>query len=151
MAKKGKRHPPMVMKQDDLDKRLRMLRAWDFQCVLCGEVFETVASVTTEHLVPKSLRHMAKDLPTHGLHENKAPSHYNCNQLRMNMSLIDACYVLARKRRVMGLSEFTRWANKRVPHRIIPPQFMAISTVPPEPPVSPDFGFIQLPNWVPGM
>jgi|SRR5579885_367571 len=98
MAKKKPKAPPMVMKEDDAWKRLRLLAMWDWHCVLCGEEFRDLHSVTIEHLVPKSV--------AVGLHDNKAPSHYNCNQFRGDMSLLDAAYTLARKRRVMGRKQF---------------------------------------------
>jgi 5-methylcytosine-specific restriction endonuclease McrA len=69
MAKKH-RSPPEVMKQRDVEKRLRLLREWDFLCILCGHPFENLESITVEHLMPRSLA------PKHA-HQNKAPTHYN--------------------------------------------------------------------------
>jgi hypothetical protein len=122
--------PQKVMMWDDVDRRMRLLRSWDWQCVLCGGYFESIACVTVEHLMPKSRIVDFKEMAAHTLHQNKAPSHYNCNQHRADMSLMDAIYTLARKRRVMGHKGFAEWANKKVPHRIIPPEFMSISTLP---------------------
>jgi hypothetical protein len=70
------------------------------------------------------------------------------------MSLLDAVYVISRKRRVMGPQAFKEWINARVPHRIIPQQFMAIETLPPrlrKQPTLPGFEFIHLPEHLPGM
>lgn len=141
MAKKLKA-PPMVMKPGDVEKRLRLLRMWDWQCVLCGECFESLHSVTIEHLIPRAY--------ARGLHDNQAPSHYNCNNFRQTMSLLDANYTLARKRRVMGRRPFLQWVNAKVPNRIIPDALLAISTQRPEKPL-PGFEFIRLPLWLPGM
>lgn len=135
MAKKPK-SPPMVMKQRDVDRRLRLLRNWDWLCVLCGHPFDSLESVSVEHLMPKS--------KVKNQHHNHAPSHYNCNRFRGDVSLLDACYIIARKRRVIGPRAFHAWINVKVPHRVIPDQFMRIRTLPPELTL-PGFEFINLP------
>ena len=142
MAKKKPKAPPMVMKHSDVEKRLRLLRMWDWMCVLCGEEFKDLHSVTIEHLIPRS--------HARGLHDNQAPSHHNCNAFRQNMSLLDATYTIARKRRVMGRTAFLQWINAKVPNRIIPSELLAISTQKPLPPL-PGYEFIQLPLHLPGM
>jgi len=113
----------MVMKPKDVEKRLRLLRMWDWHCVLCGETFESLHSVTIEHLIPRSV--------ARGIQDNQAPSHYNCNNFRQDMSLMDATFVLARKRALMGQKAFRQWINKRVPHRIISAELLATPVSPP--------------------
>ena len=115
----------MVMKQHDVKKRMRLLRAWDWQCVLCGLHFENLHSVTIEHLIPRSHGGSRRGK------ENTAPSHYNCNNHRGNLSLVDAVHVLARKREAMGTKAFAEWVNRKVPNRIIPPELLKTCTLPP--------------------
>ena len=102
----------MVMRKYDVGRRQRLLRAWDYTCIVCGHGFDDIASVTIEHLVPRSMGGGAGD--------NLAPSHHNCNKLRSSMSLCKAARLLARKRKRMGDALFFLWINVKVPHRVIP-------------------------------
>lgn len=123
----GKKHPPMVMKTSDVKKRMRLLREWEFICVICGHRFEDISSVTFEHLVPRAMggkNHF----------ENMAPSHHSCNELRGAKCLRKAARLVARKYRSMSNRDdeagFYKWLNKKVPHRIIPSDVWVALTVP---------------------
>ena len=85
-----------------------LLSRWEHKCVLCGEEFDNLDSLTREHLIPKSLGGEAQD--------NIAPSHYNCNQLRGAMSLIDAMVAIDRHKQRLG-KLFKNWCNTPVPNR----------------------------------
>jgi hypothetical protein len=66
-------------------------------------------SLTKEHLTPKSLGGIITK-------DNLAPSHYNCNQLRGVMSLIDAMVAIERHKQRLG-KLFHSWCNRSVPNR----------------------------------
>src|SRR5579871_4872815 len=117
----------MVMKQSDVRARLTLLHNWDYQCILCGCHFRDIASVTFEHIQPKSLGGK-KNKKRRGNSPDFAPSHYNCNQFRQNWSLLRAIALLRRQRKRMGERQFYEWINKGAPNRIIAPEFMAIET-----------------------
>lgn len=85
-----------------------LLSRWENKCILCGEEFDNLDSLTREHLIPKSLEGGTKD--------NLAPSHYNCNQLRGMMSLIDAMVAIDRHKQRLG-KLFHSWCNTPVPNR----------------------------------
>ena len=135
----------MVMKQDDVTIRLKLLANWDYLCVVCGHGFRDISSVTFEHLVPKALS--GKKSPNKRRRpnsHNSAPSHYNCNHLRGHSSLIEAARQVKRKKIVMGEKDFFEWINKAVPNRIISPELMAA-------PVQHQLRSFELPEWLPGM
>ena len=135
--------PKMVMRQSDVTCRLRLLENWDFLCVVCGHGFRDISSVTFEHIVPKSLGGR-KSKKRRANNPDFAPSHFNCNQLRGNLSLLEAARLVKRRRIVMGERDFLMWINKAVPHRIIAPEFMAT-------PVCRPLMCFQLPEHLPGM
>jgi 5-methylcytosine-specific restriction endonuclease McrA len=124
-----------VMKQCDVDTRLRMLRKWDFQCVICGHGFRDITSVSIEHLVPKSMggARCPKKKSGNRSMGNLAPSHYNCNRLRGRNSLINAVKSVEHRRRVMGDEQFTKWINTRIPGRHVPDELLGTSVCMPAP------------------
>lgn len=60
---------------------LKLLERWDFQCVICGEPFENLGSITLEHLKPVILGGKSTQ-------ENLALSHYACNLVKGSGSLV---------------------------------------------------------------
>jgi 5-methylcytosine-specific restriction endonuclease McrA len=95
--------------KDPYEAYREILRNWDGRCILCGEKFENMESITMEHLVPKSKGGCGRD--------NYAPSHFNCNQLRGDLSLIETITLINRRKEKMGLRAFLEWCNKSVPNR----------------------------------
>ena len=95
--------------RDPYENYRGMLRNWDGVCILCGERFENMESITREHLVPKSKGGCGKD--------NYAPSHFNCNQLRGDLSLIETIMIINKRKEKMGKKAFREWCNKPVPNR----------------------------------
>ena len=137
MAKKNK-NPPMVMKDEDVAYRWRLLVRWDFLCVVCGRGFKNIACVTKEHVIPRSIhgsRHPKVE-------ENIAPSHHQCNKLRGVGSIIETARLVDQKSKTMRQREFVRWLNMPVPHRIVPDS----ATRPLHTPLC-----LEPPDWVPGM
>ena len=86
----------------------RLLSRWDGICVLCGEPFDNLESLTREHIVPRSNNGNGT--------ENLAPSHFRCNQARGNLSLIEAMVLLRAKKKHLG-EKFAAWCNMPVPNR----------------------------------
>ena len=86
-----------------------ILRLWEDKCILCGEFFENMESITKEHLVPKSKGGS-------GL-ANFAPSHFNCNQLRGELSLTEIMILLQARKVRYGQEVFRQWCNRPVPNR----------------------------------
>lgn len=84
-----------------------LVEAWGGVCIICGHPFESWDCVSREHLKPASLGGSLKD--------NLAPSHYSCNQVRANNSLMDARMLLLRRERSMPAESFRSWLNKPVP------------------------------------
>lgn len=137
MAKKSK-SPLMVMKDEDVAYRRRLLARWDFLCVVCGRGFMNIACVTKEHVIPRSVhgsRHPKVE-------ENIAPSHHQCNKMRGVGSIIETAKLIDEKSKKMRPKEFTRWLNVPVPHRIVPKS----ATLPIQVPAC-----LELPDWLPGM
>lgn len=114
MAKKNR------MKFHDIVARLSMLDRCGYRCIICGERFESLECVTYEHVVPKSR--------SKGMLNNRAPSHYNCNQFRGVRGLGDAWRAIEEMRELMGEANFRSWLNKKVPDRNVPDY----ATQPPE-------------------
>jgi hypothetical protein len=81
--------------------------AWGGVCVICGHPFGSWDCVSREHLTPKSMGGILKD--------NLAPSHYTCNQLRGQNSLISAMNTIAFRERSMLPENFKQWLNKPIP------------------------------------
>jgi hypothetical protein len=87
----------------------KLMRKWECICVLCGEGFENIDSVTREHLVPQSMGGTNNA-------ENLAVSHFVCNQLRGNLSLVEAAILIGLRKQELG-NKFNRYINRGVPHR----------------------------------
>ena len=137
MPKKKHKGPrqKMVMKDDDVAYRRRLLERWGFACIVCGREFADLACVTKEHVVPKSSPACMK------LAENLAPSHHRCNKLRSTNSIIMTAKLIDEWEKKLG-SRFWSWLNKHVPNRIVPPVALLPVRVP---------QFLELPEHLPGM
>jgi len=92
-----------------IKKIKNLLKRWDGLCVICGEPFVSLESVTKEHIIPASLGGLDSSC-------NIAASHYNCNKLRGSRSLLLVAKVIEKKKEKMGKS-FLSWVNKGVPNR----------------------------------
>lgn len=126
----------MTMKDDDVAYRRRLLERWGHVCIVCGREFLNLASVTKEHVVPKSAPNR------HKLDENLAPSHWRCNQIRKTESLIATARVVDNLEKTMPRHHFLAWLNKAVPHRTVPPAALMPLRVP---------QCFELPDQLPGM
>jgi hypothetical protein len=113
----------MTMKSDDVSRRLKLLKKWDYLCIICGEEFDDISSISVEHLVPKSMGGV-------GIPDNKAPTHYACNSLRGTLSLLEVAKRVGRKRRVMGRAQFNEWVQQPIPNRVVTDETWAPSTRP---------------------
>ena len=85
-----------------------ILYRWDNLCILCGEPFDNMESITREHLVLRSKGGNGS--------ANLAPSHFACNQVRGNLPLVEAMILLQAKKQHMGKG-FKCWCNRSVPNR----------------------------------
>jgi 5-methylcytosine-specific restriction endonuclease McrA len=111
-----------VMDESDLRKRLHLIKEWNRTCIICGEEFAHLACVTREHIVPRSKGGKQAD--------NIAPSHYNCNNIRADKSLIEADQIVRWTRRRMGEAAFKKWIARPQPSCLVPPMaMMDIDTV----------------------
>ncbi len=99
--------PPMTKK--GARKAIALLRKWDYLCVICGLPFANLACVTVEHLIPRSMPDASK------CHDNTAPSHYRCNQLRQTESVIQTAALINAIASSMPAKNFVQWLNKIVP------------------------------------
>lgn len=97
------------MKEDPYESYRGLLVRWEHCCVLCGEPFDNMESITKEHLIPKS-----KGGNGCG---NLAPSHFRCNQLRGDLSLIETLVLIAARKVRLGEKAYREWANMSVPNR----------------------------------
>lgn len=82
---------------------------WEDICILCGELISNFDSVTFEHIIPASKGGDNKS-------NNIAVSHYQCNQVRENRSLIEGIRLVQRKREKLG-NNFPSFINQSVPNR----------------------------------
>jgi len=85
-----------------------ILYKWDGLCILCGEPFDNMESITREHLILRSKGGCGSS--------NLAPSHFACNQVRGDLPLVEAMILIRAKKKHMG-KDFKRWCNKPVPNR----------------------------------
>ena len=116
-----------VMKDHDARDRMKLLRLWDFTCVLCGHGFRDIASVSCEHIVPKSMGGPKnKGNRKHRAMGNLGPSHWRCNNFRGCMGMLETARLLDVVRREVGDEAFETWINQDVPHRVVPDCFMAL-------------------------
>jgi len=97
------------MSKDPYESYRQLLRNWGNCCVLCGEQFQNMESITREHLIPRSKGGVGRS--------NYAPSHFNCNQLRGDLSLIEITAVIEARKAKMGKKAFRKWCNTPVPNR----------------------------------
>lgn len=108
-----------VMHEWEVERYLRLLSRWDYQCVICGHEFQHIACVTIEHIIPK-----CKGGAVSGS-DNRAPAHYACNNLKGDRSLFWAVKAIEERRLKLG-AMFFDWLNKRVPGRDVPEDFMLL-------------------------
>lgn len=90
-------------------KHKSLMRRWENTCIICGESFVNEDSVTREHIIPASKGGSNSS-------ENMAVSHYMCNQLRGDMSIIDAAVMMSLRKQELG-DNFIHFVNIPVPHR----------------------------------
>lgn len=96
-------------------RKMKLLRRWDYVCVVCGRQFENVACITIEHVIPHS-RVKNRSKP-----DNLAPSHWRCNNIKGNKSLLRAVKFIEEKASRLGhTKQFTNWLNAPVPGREVP-------------------------------
>jgi len=133
----------MVMKEYDVQYRVRLLERWGYLCIVCGREFANLACVSKEHVIPKSKVKLGY---THG-DNNKAPSHHRCNQLRRDRSFIVAAREVDHHERMMHPKQFLAWLNRAIPNRIVPPE--ALLPLPPLRRRVPQF--LELPEYLPGV
>ena len=143
----------MVMKQHDIETRWRLLEKWGHRCIVCGHEFMNLACVSKEHVIPRSKVHQAFNIPKsptkrwpesvhRALADNKAPSHYQCNKLRRDRSLIEAYREVEQMKQKMKPRAFLEWLNRLIPNRVVPP--WALTSMRPQ-------GCLELPDSLPGM
>ena len=111
-----------VMHEWEVERYLRLLSRWDYQCVICGHEFQHIACVTIEHIIPKCKGGGAAH---GGVADNRAPAHYSCNNLKGDRSLFWAVREVEQRRLKLG-AMFFDWLNKRVPGRDVPEDFMLL-------------------------
>lgn len=103
-----------AMTKTSFKRNFRLLRRWGYQCVVCGRPFATMACVTVEHVLPRSI------VGNRNKAENHAPSHWRCNQLKGNMPLTVAAMAIDRMEKKLGPKQFSSWLNAKVPNRDVP-------------------------------
>ena len=91
--------------------RLKLLRRWNFRCVICGCDFKDMTSVTIEHLVPITVLRTQAAGTLHKL-DNLAPTHWRCNQLKGSRSLLWASGVMTAARGAMDDKAFYEYFNQ---------------------------------------
>ncbi len=92
-----------------------LAREWEYCCVICGRKIETYRSFSVEHLVPRSLigKSRLRYLKTsYDRSQNLAPSHYNCNQTRGIMSIIEASKKINKYLDKLGEAKARDWLNR---------------------------------------
>ncbi len=107
-----------IMSHKSFRNKLKLVKKWGYQCIVCGRPFENLACVTVEHIMPKFLG--GKNNNT-----NTAPAHWRCNQEKDVLSLINAfkkinLIELRHKIKYKNSCVFLAWLNKKVPSRIVP-------------------------------
>jgi hypothetical protein len=104
----------VYMSPGDIQSVLSLLTRWEGLCIVCGEPFTSLLSVTRDHIVPKSLGGKG-----HTVHDNVAPCHFRCNQLKGNESLLVAVRLVEERRRTWDETKFKQWLNAKVPRRSV--------------------------------
>lgn len=93
---------------------MKLLRRWGYQRIVCGRPFASLACVTVEHVVPRSVAGNKNKA------HNLAPSHWRCNQLRGCLPLIVAAKAVDQMETKLGEKNFHAWLNAKVPNRDVP-------------------------------
>lgn len=102
-----------VMRITSVLRRMWLIRRWGMCCIICGETFHTLSTVTYEHIKPESMGGTKA-------WSNIAPSHFNCNKARETKSLLEAAAMLAEKRAKMGEKQFQSWLRRPIPNCDMP-------------------------------
>lgn len=102
-----------AMSYSGFRRTLKLLRRWNFQCIICGRPFDNAACVTIEHIIPRAGGGT-------GCQDNLAPSHFRCNQMKGELSLALAAHAVKRMENRWSAKRFHDWLNARVPHRQVP-------------------------------
>lgn len=102
-----------MMKITSVQRRLWLLQRWGMSCIICGESFHSLSSVTFEHVKPESMGGTKA-------WTNIAPSHYNCNKARGTKSLLQAAYDTEVWRAKVGEKQFLSWIRKAIPNCDMP-------------------------------
>jgi hypothetical protein len=97
----------------DVESLKARAKNWGGICILCGEPFKNILSITKDHITPQCL--MKK-----GERPFLAACHYRCNNFRQDSSLIQTAKKLAELKIKWGEERFFLWVNKRVPCRKAP-------------------------------
>jgi len=107
--------PVTVMSKAGLKRNFKLLRKWEYRCIVCGHTFANMACVTVEHIIPVSLGRFGRREA-----QNLAPSHWNCNAIKANRSLRDAAAYVKQLENRLGSEQFFAWISKKVPGRAVP-------------------------------
>lgn len=101
------------MTHQSFKDKLKLVRKWGYQCIVCGRPFDNIACVTVEHVNP--LCGGGRNNKT-----NTAPAHHACNELKGRNSLLEAARFIDYKEQRLGEKQFNSWLNKKVPNRTVP-------------------------------
>lgn len=89
---------------------LYLARKWEYCCIVCGRKIESFYSFSVEHMIPRCKIDFIRN-DREAMNENIAPSHYNCNQFRKTMSLIEASIKINEHLKKLG-NKAIKWLNK---------------------------------------
>ena len=103
-----------ILKLKHVHARMRLLHDWGFTCIVCGREFTQLSAVTREHIIPQSLNKGSKQRWL------VAPSHFKCNSLRGNSSLISSSKKINELLAGMAPADAVNHLNKRVPGTVVP-------------------------------
>jgi len=96
-------------------RKVKLLKEWDFICVVCGHKFDNMACVTVEHVIPRSV------CKNRNKHTNCAPSHWRCNTIKGSfLPLSVASKTIDHMKQRLGEEKFKSWLNEEVPNRTTP-------------------------------
>ncbi len=103
------------MTRKSFQHKFRLLRRWDYACVVCGRPFANLACVTTEHIMPRHRLNNKKKA------DNHAPSHWRCNMIKSEASLMaTAKFIEEKASRLGNTKQFINWLNAPIPNRPVP-------------------------------
>lgn len=94
----------------DVESLKARAKNWGGICILCGESFSSIMSITKEHVIPRVYMKKSE-------HAFLAACHYRCNNLRQHFSIIQTAKKLAEIKAKWGQERFFNWVNKKVPCR----------------------------------